>query len=207
MTIKKYDELTEMQLDVLTEVGNIGSGNATTALSGLISKEVSIEKPTVKIVDVMDAINAVGGPEKIMAAILVRLKDDIEGMILFLIEEHFANIISETFFGKQCESLMALDEGMTSALTEIGNIMASSYVSAISTLAGMEINVEAPAMTVDMLGAIMSVPAIVFGELGSKLMFIDKTIKIDGVDVPSKMMLLPTVQSLDALMKKLGVDA
>lgn len=206
MVIKKYDELTEMHLDVLTEVGNIGSGNATTALSGLINKEVSIEKPTVRLVDVQEAVDMVGGPEKIMAAILVRLNKDIEGMILFLIEEHFASIISETFFGKKCDDLMRLDEGMASALTEIGNIMASSYVSAISTLANMDISVEAPAMTVDMLGAIMSVPAIEFGELGSKLMFIDKTIKIDGVNVPSKMLLLPTVQSLDTLMKKLGVE-
>lgn len=206
MAIRKYDELTEMHLDVLTEVGNIGSGNATTALSGLIGKEVSIEKPTVRIIDVQEAVGAIGGPEKIIAAILVRLRKDIEGMILFLIEENFASIISETFFGKRCGDIMQLDEGMCSALTEIGNIMAGSYVGAISTLAGINIGVEAPVMTVDMLGAIMSVPAIEFGEVGSKLMFIDKTIKIDGENVPSKMLLLPTVQSLDKLMKKLGVE-
>ena len=85
--------------------------------------------------------------------------------------------------------------------------MASSYVGAIAQLAGIQINVEAPSFTADMLGAVMSVPAIEFGEVSDKLLFIDKSLKIDDVSVKSNMMLIPTVESLAKLLGKLGVEA
>ena len=87
----------------------------------------------------------------------------------------------------------------------MGNIMAGSYVNAIAQLAGMTIDVEVPLMTVDMLGAIMSVPAIEMGEMGDKLLFIDNNMIIDSTSIQSKMLLLPTIDSLDHLLGKLGV--
>ncbi|MGN0596790.1 MAG: chemotaxis protein CheC [Ruminiclostridium sp.] len=207
MTLKKYEDLTAVHLDVLKEVGNIGSGNASTALSAMIGKNVLIEMPKVKLLDFQDAIDQAGGAETVIAGILVRLSGDIDGMILFLIEQEFAEIIIKTFFGKEHIDLLALDENDVSTLSEIGNIMASSYVGAIAQLAGIQINVEAPSFTADMLGAVMSVPAIEFGEVSDKLLFIDKSLKIDDVSVKSNMMLIPTVESLAKLLGKLGVEA
>ena len=207
MTLKKYEDLTAVHLDVLKEVGNIGSGNASTALSAMIGKNVLIEMPKVKLLDFQDAIDQAGGAETVIAGILVRLSGDIDGMILFLIEQEFAEIIIKTFFGKEHIDLLNLDENDVSTLSEIGNIMASSYVGAIAQLAGIQINVEAPSFTADMLGAVMSVPAIEFGEVSDKLLFIDKSLKIDDVSVKSNMMLIPTVESLAKLLGKLGVEA
>lgn len=207
MALKKYEDLTDIHLDVLKEVGNIGSGNASTALSAMIGKNVLIEMPKVKLLNFQDAIDQAGGAESVIVGILVRLNGDIDGMIMFLLEQQFAEIIIKTFFGKEHLDLLALDENDISALSEIGNIMASSYVSAIAQLAGMEIGVEAPSLTVDMLGAVMSVPAIEFGEVSDKLLFIDKSLKVDDVSIKSNMMLIPTVNSLAKLLGKLGVEA
>lgn len=203
--LEKYEDLNEIQLDVLKEIGNIGSGNAATALSAMIGKETEIKMPTVKILDFQEAIDNNGSAEDIIAAILIRLKGDIQGMILFLIEKDFAELILNVFFGKTDIDLLQLDEGDISALSEIGNIMGSSYMSAIATLAGIEIGVETPSFTSDMLGAVMSVPVIEFGEIGDKLLCIDKDLLIDGVQVKSNMMLIPTVESLSFLFGKLGV--
>ena len=85
--------------------------------------------------------------------------------------------------------------------------MAASYVNAIAELTGMKIEVEIPMLSVDMLGAIMSVPAAQMGELSDKLLYIDNLMLIDKVSVKSKMMLLPTVESLDKLLRSLGVIA
>lgn len=74
-------------------------------------------------------------------------------------------------------------------------------------LTGMKIEVEIPMLSVDMLGAIMSVPAAQMGELSDKLLYIDNLMLIDKVSVKSKMMLLPTVESLDKLLRSLGVIA
>lgn len=207
MALKKYEDLTDIHLDVLKEVGNIGSGNAATALSAMIGKNVLIEMPTVKLLDFQEAIDHAGGAERVIVGILVRLKGDIDGMILLLLEQQFAEVITKTFFAKENLDLLSLDDNDISALSEIGNIMASSYVSAIAQLAGMEIIVEAPVLTVDMLGAVMSVPAIEFGEVSDKLLFIDKSLKIDEVSIKSNMMLIPTVDSLSKLLGKLGVEA
>ncbi|MCL2693527.1 MAG: chemotaxis protein CheC [Oscillospiraceae bacterium] len=203
--IKKFEDLSAMHLDVLTEIGNIGSGNASTALSTMIGKETNIKLPQVMTLDFQDAIEHCGSPEELRATVLIRLKDEIEGMILLMITQELAEVILNIFFQKTNVDLLALDEGDISALTEIGNIMGSSYISAIATLSGLKVGVQTPAFTVDMLGAIMSVPVIEFGEVGDKLLCIDKSIEIDGVCLKSNMMLIPTVDSLSVLFSRLGI--
>jgi chemotaxis protein CheC len=203
--IQKFEDLNDMHLDVLTEIGNIGSGNASTALSSMIGKETTIKLPQVMTLDFQDAIEHCGSPEEIRATVLIRLKDDIEGMILLMITKELAEVILNIFFQKTDIDLLSLDEGDSSALTEIGNIMGSSYISAIATLTGLKVGVETPSFTVDMLGAVMSVPVIEFGEVGDKLLCIDKSIEIDGVCIKSNMMLIPTVDSLSVLFSRLGI--
>lgn len=203
--LNSYEDLNEIQLDVLKEIGNIGSGNASTALSAMIGKEIQIKMPSVRTLGFQEAIDANGSPEDIVGAILIRLKGDIQGMILLLIEKDFADIVLAAFFGESNADLLNLSENDQSALSEVGNIMGSAYIGAIATLSGLVIGVDAPRFSADMLGAIMSVPIIEFGEVGDKLLCIDKSIEIDGVSVKSNMLLIPTVDSLDVLFGRLGV--
>ncbi len=207
MTIESYEQLGAMEIDVLTEVGNIGSGNAVTAFSAMIGRAVDIQVPAVKLLDFQTAIDFAGGAEKLVAGILVQISGDIEGMMLFLLEQDMVDLIVSTFFGQDTVSLLGLTPDMVSALNETGNIMSGSYVNAIAELAQMKINVGVPMMCVDMVGAIMSVPVSIIGEMSDKLLFIDSHLIIDKTEIKSKMMLLPTVNSLDTLLKKLGVTA
>ncbi len=205
MAINNFDDLGEVELDVLKEVGNIGSGNATTALSSLIGKFVEIDVPAVKLLDFQTAIDYAGSAEQIVAGILIPISGDIEGMMLFLLEKDLTNLIISTFFGQENVELQDITPEMASALTETGNIMSGSYVNAIAELTQMFIQVETPMMTIDMLGAIMSVPAASFGEMSDKLLYIDNILVVDNKQVKSKMMLLPTMDSLVRILKKLGV--
>lgn len=205
MGIKSFDELGAMELDVLTEVGNIGSGNATTALSQMLGIPLDIDVPAVRILDFQTAIEHAGGAEEVVAGVLVPLRGDIEGMMLFLLEKELTNLIISTFFGMEGIELSEITPDMASALTETGNILSGSYVNAIAELAQAYIEVEAPMMTIDMLGAIMSVPAGAFGEMSDKLLYIDNILKINGSQIKSKMMLLPTIESLNIILQKLGV--
>jgi chemotaxis protein CheC len=205
MALRSFDDLNDIQLDVLKEIGNIGSGNASTALSAMIGKEILIKLPSVNVLGFQEAIELNGSPDEIVGAILVRLKNDVQGMILLLVKKEFANIILSTFFGECDVDLLYLNNNQIDALSEVGNIMGSAYISAISTLSGLNIGVEAPMFTADMLGAVMSVPAIEFGEVGDKLLCIDKSIEIDGISVESNMLLIPTVDSLELLFQRLGI--
>lgn len=205
MGIKSFEDLGAMELDVLTEVGNIGSGNATTALSQMLGIPLDIDVPAVRILNFQTAIDYAGGAEKVVAGVLVPLRGDVEGMMLFLLEKELTNIIISTFFGMEGIELSEITPEMSSALTETGNILSGSYVNAIAELAQAYIEVDTPMMTIDMLGAIMSVPAGAFGEMSDKLLYIDNLLKIDGKNIKSKMMLLPTIESLNTLLQKLGV--
>ena len=206
MAIKKYDELNSMQLDVLKELGNIGSGNAATALSSMLGREVDMHVPVVKVLDYTDAIEFLGGPENVVVGMLVRISGDIEGMIMFILQKSFAEIILNGFFGTDDASILAMDENHRSAITEIGNIMSGSYVGAISALSGMFINISVPSLTVDMVGAILSVPAIEFAAVSDKVLFIDESFVIGQQSIQSNMILIPEIDSLSVLLGRLGVE-
>ena len=199
--INSYDDLSPVQLDVLKEIGNIGSGNAATALSQLLGRSIDMQVPQVRLMDVADAIESLGSPDK-----LVRLKGDADGMIMFLLEEAFAKTIVTGIMGERSFSLYELNADDISVLSEIGNIMGGSYVNAIANLSGMTIDMSVPALTTDMLGAIMTVPATELSEAYERVLMISEQFLIDSVEIQSDMLLIPTVESLRTLLGKLGVE-
>ncbi len=207
MSLKNIEELNAMHLDVLRELGNIGSGNAATSLSSFMNKEININVPDVKILGFNEVAEYVGGPEHIVMGLLIMLDADINGMILYILDEEFVKNVVEVFFGKEFTVFQDLDEMELSAFSEIGNIMASSYVNALSSMTGMTINISSPAITVDMAGAILSVPSAKFAEIGDKVLFIDDSfgVGINAEKVQSSMILVPEMDSLNKLFERLGV--
>lgn len=206
MGIKKYEDLTPMHIDVLQEVGNIGSGNAAAALSNLISRNVEIEMPKVEIVGFQEAIDQAGGAERVVAGVLSRMMGEIEGMILLLIDRNFINVIISSFLDKKVNNLLELGDVEVSALSEVGNIMGGAYVSAMGQLTGIEAKLEAPVLQVDMVGALMSLPVVELGQVGDKILYICKHLSIDGMTMNSDLLMIPTIGSLGKIMKKLGLD-
>lgn len=207
MGIQRYEDLTPIQMDVLQEVGNIGSGNAAAALSNLISKNVEIEMAKVKIVEFQEAIDQAGGAERVVAGVLSRMVGNIEGMILLFIDRNFINTVISSFSDKKVNNLLELREEEISALSEIGNIMGGAYVSAIGTLTGIEAALEAPILQVDMVGALMSLPVVEFGEIDDKILYIDKHLHIDGKEMNADLLMIPAIGSLAKIMEKLGLDS
>lgn len=207
MAFENIDELDPMHLDVLRELGNIGSGNAATSLASFMNKEININVPDVKILGFNEVAEYVGGPEKIVMGLLITLEDDISGMILYILDEDFVGHVLDVFFGKKFTSFLELEEMEKSAFQEIGNIMASAYVNALSSMTGMKINISTPSACVDMAGAILSVPSAKFAEIGDKVLFIDDSFGLGTHTdkVRSSMILVPEMSSLNDLFTRLGV--
>ena len=203
--LKNYDELSTVAIDCLREIGNIGSGSAASYLSEMLGKPIEMKVPNVCVLEYQQIIDTMGGPEKVITGILVRLQGDIKGMMMFLLEDSFAQVVLSTFMSAENVQVTKLDDMQLSVITEMGNIMAGSYLRALGTLTGLTIDMSIPSMTVDMLGAIMSVPIIEFSQVGDKVLFIDDGFAIDGVDIKSNIILIPEMESLETLMKKLGV--
>ena len=207
MKIKNYDELNFLEIDTLREIGSIGTGNAATALSQLLQKEVRITMPEVRIMGYNEAIEWIGGAEEITAGVLMKLGGEINGIMLSVQQMAFVNVVMESILGKGVKDYMELHEMECSVLIEVGNIMISTFINALSSLAGISINLTVPAFTVDMQGAIMAVPMAEFGGQSDYIMTIGGNFVCENKQVPCRLLLSPDVRSLNFLLRKLGVTS
>lgn len=206
MSIKDYDELTALELDTLKEVGSIGTGNAATALSELIGREVRIQSPEVRIMGYNEAIEWIGGPEEITAGVLVRLGGQMNGVMLSVQKLDFVNLVLESMMGKKVKDYFGLYEMESSALIEVGNIMISTFINALSGLAEVNVELSVPAFTVDMQGAIMAVPMALYGGQSDYILTIGGRFLCNGKEVPCRLLMSPDIRSLNFLLRKLGVS-
>ena len=99
MEIKNFDELSSLEIDTLREIGSIGTGNAATALSQMIGKEVRITLPEVRIMGYNEAIEWIGGPEAVTAGVLVRMSGQMNGIMLSVQQLEFVNLVLESLVG------------------------------------------------------------------------------------------------------------
>lgn len=205
MSIEKLDQLNDMQMDVLKEIGNIGSGNAATSLSAMMNVPINMSVPTVRIVNIEDAVAALGGPENVVVAILAKLYGDIEGIMMFIIEQDFAKTVLSSLLCQDvcCEQLTEME---MSAIAEVGNIMIASYSGSISTLSQLNIMISVPAASVDMVGALLSVPAIEMASVSDKLIFIQDRFLSTENKTTANMLFVPSIDSLNRLMQALGIE-
>lgn len=206
MEIKNYDELDSLQIDTLREIGSIGTGNAATALSAMLNKEVRITMPEVRIMGYNEAIEWIGGAEEITAGVLVRMGGEINGIMLSVQQLDFANLVLESVLHKTVEDYSQLRNIENSALVEVGNIMISTFINALSGLAGISVELSVPAFTVDMQGAILAVPMAEYGGQSDYIMTIGGNFVCDDKVVSCRLLLSPDVRSLNFLLRKLGVN-
>ena len=206
MAMKNYDELNSLELDTLRELGSIGTGNAATALSDMLGRQVRITLPEVRIMGYNEAIDWIGGPEEITAGVLVKLSGHMNGIMLSVQPLEFVNIVMESMLGMTVSDYTELNDMTGSALVEVGNIMISTFINALSDMAGMEINLTVPAFTVDMQGAILAVPMAEYGGQSDYIMTIGGNFVCDNKQVPCRLLMSPDLRSLNALLRKLGVS-
>ncbi len=211
MSLQNMDQLNAMHFDVLREIGNIGQGNAASSLSQMLSQTIDISVPTVKLLDFNESVEYLGGPENVVLGMLVGLRGDINGMMLYVLQKSFANSMLKAVFGKEINDLTELDEMDLSFIREIGNILAGSYVNAISSLTGLTIDISVPTISIDMAGAILAVPAVEFAQIGNSVLFIDDSFifggsSADNSEIKSNMILVPELSSLETLFSRLGIE-
>lgn len=205
MKITRYDEMNGLGLDLIREIGSIGTGNSATALSSLLGESVRMTIPDVQILGYNEAIKFLGDPEEIVAAILVKMSGEINGLMLFILKLDFINEVLSRVMNKKIDDYYQLNVLETSALEEIGNIIISSYVNAMSTLSDVTINLSVPDIAINMLGGILSVPMVEFGYVTDKMMMISGQFIIGGKVLHSDLLMMPDIESLNFLMEKLGI--
>ena len=205
MAIKSFDQLSSLEIDTLREIGSIGTGNAATALSQMLGREVRITLPEVRIMGYNEAIEWIGGPEQVTAGVLVGMGGQMNGIMLSVQQIGFVNMVLEHMMNMSITSYDQLDELGRSTLVEVGNIMISTFINAFSGLSDISVNLTVPAFAVDMQGAILSVPMAEYGGMSDYLMTIGGNFVCENQEVPCRRLLSPDIRSLNFLLKKLGV--
>lgn len=197
------ERISENAKNALSELGNIGAGNATTSLSVLLSSELTLTPPEVALYDFNELENVLGGPETIVAGVLSGIEGDMKAMMLFVIPVDDAeNLVKVLMNGAEIEwhSEMGI-----SAISEIANIIIGSYVSSLATLSGMNIKYSMPDICIDMAASILSVPCIEFGKVGDKALLINSHFKAGDQHINGYIMMVSEVHSYDILFEKLGL--
>lgn len=203
----EYTQLTPLQLDALKEVGNIGSGNAATAFSQMLNNRVDITVPTVSVLDLNMVPELIGGPEIEVAGIYLKMMGAASGNILFILPtENAKNLIKAI-----APSFFIQDEGYSeleqSVLCEIGNIISSSYLNALSQMTSMTLINSVPAFACDMAGAILSVILAEIGIKGDYALVIETNFLSAVLKEEKKgfFFLIPEPETLIKILTVLGV--
>jgi chemotaxis protein CheC len=203
-------KINEFQLDVLREIGNIGAGNAATALSKLLSKQVDMNVPRVKVLPFHEIAEFVGGEEALIVTVFLRIEGDVPGNMFFILQYDSAKELVNQIIGTAVNDTdyESFSEIELSALQEVGNILAGSYLTALSDLTKLSLQPSVPALAIDMAGAILGYGLIELGRSSDFALVIDTQIEpgqISDRQLQGHFFLLPDPDSFDVLFASLGV--
>ncbi|SCP95905.1 chemotaxis protein CheC [Anaerobium acetethylicum] len=198
------DNMDSVYFDVLKEIGNIGAGNATTALAKLLNMRIDMKIPKVAMTGFDQLTSVVCSEEEIVVGIYLLLEGDVAGSMMFLLKEASAHRLADQLMGREKPAGNTFSAMDLSALQEAGNIIAGAYLSSLSALTNLTITASVPYISIDMAGAILSVPAIEFGKTGDKALLIETCISAKMM-ISGYFILIPELASYDRILEALGL--
>ncbi|HPT79022.1 MAG TPA: chemotaxis protein CheC [Candidatus Atribacteria bacterium] len=200
------ENLSVIDLDKFKEIGNIGAGNAATSLSKLLNKRINMNVPEVKLINLENAVDIIGGAETLVAGVYVDFKGDIQGTILYLLDSTSLSKLLELLMNKETDTQISeLNDIEASAIIEVANIMSGSYLMALSSFTGLKAVHSVPNLSIDMAGAILSVPVIEYGAYGDKTLFIESQLTDGTEQINNYFFLIPGITTCPVLLKALEV--
>ncbi len=210
MTWLKFNPL---HMDVLKEIGNIGAGHAASSLSQILGQPVHMQIPEVRIVSFDELAELAGGAEQVVVATCLYFRGDVEGYMFFLLEERSAWQLAQFVYQQPITAKGPATEQdrelYLSAVQEIGNIVCSSYLSALADFTMLKISPSVPELAIDMAGAIISYGLLEAGKVGDRALVIE-TCFVDSnhneIPVDGHFLLLPHPDSYSIIFAALGVS-
>ena len=198
------EKLSSQYYDILKELGNIGAGNATTALAQMLGGKLDMSVPQVRLLEFREVGDLMGGADQIMAGIYLGVEGDITGSMMFLLGvESAKHLVAKLMMQEPNDE--PFSEIELSALKEVGNIITGSYLNSLSALTNLKMVPTVPAVAVDMAGAILSVPAIEFGLIGDNILLIETQFN-DETEMNGYFILLPDLDSYAKILSSLGIS-
>jgi chemotaxis protein CheC len=203
--------ISDIHLDILKEVGNIGAGHAATALSTLMNKKIDMKVPSVRVVSFDEVMELAGGADNVVASVFLRIEGDAPGSMFFILplpqaEKYIGQLTKNDgfSFSEEQENELAL-----SALQELGNILSGSYLSSLSDFTNLSMYPSVPALSIDMVGAVISFGLLELSQVSDYAIVIDTALDEEDAEMPDSVnghfFLLPDPDSFHIIFSALGV--
>jgi len=197
--------LSEMQLDALSELSNIGAGHAATALSQMLDKAVSLSAPRFDLVSITDVPLVVGGPERLVGVVYCQLLGDIGGALVFIAEREALLALVDMLRSRTPGTTKSLHADEEALATHAASVLISAYVAAIARMTNMSLIPGPPAFAFDMLGAIMQAVTLQVGMAAETTLLMDTRFQEEGKTIDASLFYLPEPESLEVLLGRLGM--
>ncbi|NLJ72580.1 MAG: chemotaxis protein CheC [Syntrophomonadaceae bacterium] len=206
--VEDFNELSSIQIDALKEIGNIGAGNAATALAQMVNAKIDMNVPKVNILPFAEVPDLIGGADSHVVGIYFNVTGRAPASILFILPIDKAIILCDMLFGKNIGDTSADDFGEMemSAMMELGNILSATYLNALAMFTNIDFIPSVPALGIDMAGAIIDAVLAQFGEVADHVLVLDTEFKKEATDVVGYFFLLPEPGSLSSILSALGVN-
>lgn len=205
--------LTDAQQDTLKEIGNIGTGNAVTALSRLIKKKIDVTLTDVGIISLEDLPGQFGGPTEKVCGIFCHIEKPSQATILNIFEmKPLMSLIADLAGDKskidpaKVKTKKDLDDFAISTITEMGNIMAGHYASALADLLETKLMIDVPEFTMSEAGEIGEFLQHELKAVAEFFIMIKTSIKISDLKLKGMFFFIPDISTLSKFFKRLGIE-
>ena len=196
--------LSEEQVDFLTEMMNMGAGNAATALSQMLECEVDVKIPAVYVVPPPKVLSILDDPSLPVTCVRMGMVGDVAGDMFFMVpDEQKTNLIRLMERGTPGPKKKGPDVDL-SALAEIGNILAGVYLTAIHDLCKLDIYHTVPTLAMDMIQSLLDESLITLGSQAQTMILVENEFIVEEKHIRTFLLMIPSAESVKTLVDSIG---
>lgn len=206
--LDRFQELSNLQVDALKEIGNIGAGNAATALAQMINSKIDMNVPKVSILEFDKVPELLGGADSYVVGIYLTVTGSAPARILFILPVAQACRLVDMMMGQPLGHTVPqqMSDMEYSAMMELGNIISATYLNALAMFTQLTLIPSVPALGMDMAGALLNAILAQFGEVADHVLVLETQFKKGDEDVVGYFFMLPEPGSLNTILTALGVS-
>ncbi|MDD2959404.1 MAG: chemotaxis protein CheC [Lachnospiraceae bacterium] len=201
--VKDYSELNEEHKDILLELGNIGTGNALTALAQLTDHPIRMELPAIKIVSIQHLSTILDQGSDENAGVAIKVEGNLECVVTFMLNEHFTKMMVAELTGEGLEDIHGMNEMQQSAICELGNIMCNSYLNALAAMLTLSLDVSVPVLACGSSEEIFDTFSKDYRDEQPEVLFIENTFSYSEQEVVSHILMQPKFESIQEILGRL----
>lgn len=145
------------EMDILREVGKISAAHGSIALSEMLERKIELEMPHLEMLSYKEILTKVPS-EQIMVCVFSHILTGLSGQILFVLSEKNAFKLVDVYNYSKPQGILSgsFTEMGLSLIKEVGSIVISSYLGALSIMSRRLIIPSIPTLVNGLLSEIMN---------------------------------------------------